>query len=300
MLDGGHQGDNRNVHATSRAVIATLAVVAAVLAAPTPAGAQDPATGPIAVVGDLGTDDAAARRVADVVARQQPSIVISTGDNVYDDADYPRRVGDYYGSWVDAGTFFPVAGNHDYDEGIEAFDSYFAYLKGLRTYTRIVGDVQYYLLDSEAALASETSRASQRAWLARWLPRSRAAWQVVVLHHPPYSSGARHGSTREVQWPFRRWGADLVLAGHEHQYERIVRDGLTYVVNGAGGRGLYPFGASAPGSRIRFDRDHGALILTASRTTLTGEFWTVDGVRVDRFVLVRGGNPVPRVDVRRP
>jgi predicted phosphodiesterase len=280
---------------------AALAVVLALFAGVPPVqAAEGPAPGSTAVIGDFGTADEAARRVADLVAREQPSWVISVGDNVYDDADYPRRVGDYYGAWVRGGTLLPVAGNHDYAEGIEAFDSYFSYLEGRRTYTRIVGRVQYYFLDSEAAVTSTADRSAQRAWLAYWMPRSKAEWQVVVLHHPPYSSGDRHGSTWKMRWPFREWGADLVLAGHEHNYERVVRDGLTYVVNGSGGRDLYPFGTTVPGSRVRFDADHGAVFLTATRATLTGEFWSVQGTRVDRFVLRRAGNPLPAAGVSRP
>ena len=107
----------------------------------------------------------------------------------------------------------------------------------------------------------------------------------MVLHHPPYSSGDRHGSTPEFQWPFAEWGADLVLSGHDHVYERIVADGATYVVDGSGGKDLYGFDDPVAGSRARFDGDFGALFLTASDRTLAGEFWSAGGVRVDRFVL---------------
>ena len=103
---------------------------------------------------------------------------------------------------------------------------------------------------------------------------------MVVLHHPPYSSGDVHGSTPEFQWPFAEWGADLVLACHDHVYERIVADGMTYVVDGSGGKDLYGFDDPVAGSRVRFDSDFGALFLTASDRTLSGEFWSAACVRV--------------------
>lgn len=268
----------------------TVTIVAAGLlaaTASTASGVEGPPPRSIAVIGDFGSGDAAEARVAALVERASPVSVVTTGDNVYDSADYTRLVGDYYGAWVDRRRFLPALGNHDYAEGIEAYADYFDYLRDLRHYTRVLGDVQFFFLDSESALTSPSARASQRAWLARWLPRSTTPWQVVVLHHPPHSSGSVHGSTPDLQWPYRAWGADLVLSGHEHQYERIVRDGLTYVVNGAGGKDLYPFGKALTGSRVRYADGHGALFLSATPVTLTGEFWTTDGRRIDRFALRR-------------
>ena len=145
--------------------------------------------------------------------------------------------------------------------------------------------MRFFVLDSTTALASPESMARQRAWLKRSLRASPARWKVVVLHHPPYSSGEVHGSTPEFQWPFGEWGADLVLSGHEHNYERISTGGTTYVVDGAGGKDLYDLSDPVAGSRARFDDGFGALFLWAGDRTLTGEFWSVGGVRVDRFVL---------------
>ena len=55
------------------------------------------------------------------------------------------------------------------------------------------------------------------------LAASTAPWKIVYMHHPPYSS-SQHGSTPGMQWPFENWGASLVLTGHDHTYERILRD----------------------------------------------------------------------------
>jgi tartrate-resistant acid phosphatase type 5 len=244
-----------------------------------------PATGGIAVIGDFGAGTDPEAQVAGLVARARPVAVVTVGDNVYTDGGYQALVGNYYGPWIASRTFWPAAGNHDYAEGIDAFDAYFGYLGGHRYYSVSRKGIQFLVLDSTAALDSRREMARQRQWLQAQLRSSSAAWQVVVLHHPPYSSGSVHGSTTQLRWPFWAWGADLVLAGHEHQYERLQVGRTAYVVDGAGGKDLYPFGTPLPGSRSRFDAGYGALFLSATPRQLTGEFWTSGGRLVDRFAI---------------
>lgn len=268
--------------------IALLTAALLLLSGPPAVVAADgPAPGATAVIGDFGTGGSDEAAVAALVAKARPTAIVTTGDNVYGSDAYPNLVGRFYGPWIERERFFPALGNHDYAEGVEAYSTYFDYLGDLRAYTTLIGPVQYFVLDSEALLGSDRERQAQRSWLARSLPRSHSAWQVVVLHHPPYSSGSVHGSTEALRWPFRAWGADLVLSGHEHQYERIVRGGLTYIVNGSGGKDLYPFGTALAGSRVRYADGYGAVFLSATSTALTGEFWTADGRRIDRFALTR-------------
>ena len=83
---------------------------------------------------------------------------------------------------------------------------------------------------------------------------STAPWQIVYMHHPPYTS-SRRGSVETMQWPYKAWGADAVLAGHDHLYERLLVGNLLYLVNGAGGRALDRF-ADTPlrGSRVQLQR----------------------------------------------
>ena len=123
--------------------------------------------------------------------------------------------------------------------------------------------------------------------MRRTLSLTSPLWQVVVLHHPPYSSGSEHGPSPEFRWPYRDWGADLVLSGHEHAYERLTEAGLTYVIDGLGGQDRYGFGPPQPGSLVRYSSDSGALFLTATTDRLTGEFWSAAGHRVDAFAVRR-------------
>jgi 3',5'-cyclic AMP phosphodiesterase CpdA len=101
-----------------------------------------------------------------------------------------------------------------------------------RWYERRFGPVQLLALDSTRAGDRE-----QGAWLERTLAGSDAAFRVVALHHPPYSAGW-HGSSRDVRRAFGpafvRHGVDVVLAGHEHDYQRSKPiNGTVYIVSGA-------------------------------------------------------------------
>ena len=112
-----------------------------------------------------------------------------------------------------------------------------------RWYSFDWGDVHFVALDTE--------RLSERQaiWLEEDLLANELPWVVAYLHAPPYSSG-EHGSdlaARELFTPlFETYGVQLVLAGHEHNYERTKPiSGVTYVVTGGGGRSSRAVGTSS-------------------------------------------------------
>ena len=158
-------------------------------------------------------------------------------------------------------------GNHDYSDATPApgtFTGYFT-LPGSgitssnssgneRYYDFVRGQVHFFVLNSNTAEPNGTSSSSVQAhWLQAQLAASTSAWNIVLFHHPPYSSDTTHGSTTYMQWPFAQWGADAVMSGHAHDYERIVRDGIVYFVNGLGGASRYNFGTPVTGSAFRYN-----------------------------------------------
>ena len=83
-------------------------------------------------------------------------------------------------------------------------------------------------------------------------------------------------------------GVTAVFAGHEHFYERLQRDGVTYITNGLGGRRrIYAFSDPLPESAARFNRDYGALLVTADGGCLNTSYYTRSGTLVDSHTLVR-------------
>ena len=250
-----------------------------------------------AVIGDYGQAGPAAEAVARLVHSWNPDFIVTTGDN-----NYPRgeartidaNIGQYYhmfmapyrgryGPGADRNRFFPVLGNHDWAAaGARPYLEYFNLPGNERYYDVRWGPVHLFFVDSDPHEPDGiTANSRQARWLRTRLGASDAPWRLVVMHHPPYSSGP-HGSTPALQWPFAAWGVTAVLAGHDHVYERIERDGVLYFVNGLGGHpARYPFRAPVPGSRVRYRDQHGAMRVEADACHITFEFIAVDGRRID-------------------
>jgi hypothetical protein len=254
-----------------------------------------------AVIGDYGMEGEPAAAVAGLVASWAPDFVVTTGDNNYPDglaATLDRNVGQYYGGFIapyrggfgpgaTENRFWPVLGNHDWSSGFpDPYLSYFALPGNGRYYSVERGPVALFALDSMPGEPDGIDAGStQGAWLQAALAASAAPWKIVVLHHSPYSSG-HHGSAEWMRWPFAAWGARLVLGGHDHTYERVERDGLTYVVNGLGGGARYARGFSGlEGSQVFFNADHGAMLIEADAGALRARFATRAVEVIDDFTL---------------
>ncbi len=262
---------------------------------PAPATPTAPAPTPLpavrfAIIGDFGLAGPAEQAVADLVHAWQPDFIVTVGDNNYPDGTHDTvqaNVLRYYGEDIRAGRFFPALGNHDWRQGIDSFLHDLRPPDQRRYYDFVRGAVHIFVLDSDYREPDGIAADSRQAlWLHDGLKASTAAWNVVILHHPPYSSG-KHGSQELLQWPFARWGADAVIAGHDHDYERILRDGIVYFVNGLGGiPGPYYFrDPPVEGSVVRYRENYGALRVTATAQRLTFEFVNIDGDIVDTYTL---------------
>jgi len=142
---------------------------------------------------------------------------------------------------------YPIAGNHDYatDAAQPLRQAFVLPTNGNqeRWYSFDRGTVHFVGLDTERI------GAEQAAWLENDLAANQLPWTIVFGHRPPFSSG-EHGGDGDYRRYFvpiiEEHHVDLVLSGHDHDYERFVpRNGVVYVVSGGGGRGTRPVGASA-------------------------------------------------------
>jgi tartrate-resistant acid phosphatase type 5 len=249
-----------------------------------------------AVIGDYGADSPGEAAVAAMVKRWQPDFLITLGDNNYpagESATIDRNIGQFYAEFIGnyrgrfgpgsaQNRFFPSLGNHDWLAGPTAYLEYFTLPGNERYYDVDLGLVHLYALDSDVREPDGISPDSrQAAWLKERLAGSKACYDVVYFHHPAYST-ADHGPTLELRWPFRKWGAEVVFAGHDHTYERFDVDGIPYFVNGLGGASKYGFPtAPTPETRFRYNEDFGAMRVTATRTEIAYEFFTIDGKKRD-------------------
>lgn len=286
---------------------------------------SDSADHVFAVIGDFGDtltldEEPDTLLVADLIKSWDPARIFTVGDNDYSDAEFagdpvPARytglemgvgqffhsyIGDYKGS-AGAGAagenrFFPIPGDHDYgddcdDPRLEPYLEYFTLPVGAvdETYYEFrEGSVHFFAIDSVRDCHQDDGAKlnAQMNWLQTSSAASDAPFKVVLVHHPPFSSGANHGSAEYMRWDYAGWDVDLVIAGDDHIYERIERDGVTYLVNGVGGVELHSF-ASSPveGSVKRYDSEFGAVRMDAFPTRLVVSFVTIDGATQDQFTL---------------
>lgn len=274
-----------------------------------PFGPSDPAE-PVrfAVVGDYGAAGPAEARVAALVKGWKPDFILTAGDNNYPSGSaetIDANIGQYfrqficpykgrYGAGSSSNRFFPVLGNHDwYTEGATPYLDYFELPGNERYYDVSWGPVQIFALDSDPHEPDGvTAQSAQGQWLKKALGASKARWKIVAMHHAPYSSGP-HSSTVYMQWPYKQWGADLIVAGHDHTYERFEIDGLPYVVSGLGGASIYPVSQAAPGSQILYNSDYGAGLVEATASELSFRFFGANGAGLDELRLPRVAPAVP-------
>jgi len=176
-------------------------------------------------------------------------LIIHTGDLAYDNGtigQFDTNVFKVYADLFRNIPFFPAAGNHEYNTaGAAPFHSVFA-LPQTSTdrlwYSYDWGFVHFAVLDTEADYVTQV------AWLAQDLASTSMPWKIVYLHRPPYSSG-EHGSDTglrtKLQPILETYHVQLVLAGHDHDYERMKpQNGTAFVVTGGGGIGTRGVGVS--------------------------------------------------------
>jgi predicted phosphodiesterase len=189
-----------------------------------------------AVIGDTGTGGRQqyeiAAKLIEARKRFPFDFVVMLGDNMYggeSPADFVKKFEAPYKPLLDAGVkFYAALGNHD--EPAQRYYKPFN-MEGKRFYTVRKGDVEFFVLDSTYMSPAQVE------WLKIALEKSDAKWKIPYMHHPIYSSGEKHGSELDlralIEPLFVQYGVDVVLAGHEHFYERVrPQKGIVYITEG--------------------------------------------------------------------
>lgn len=274
--------------------------------------------------GDSGTGSAEQRALAQVMAADQFDLVMPLGDIVYGNSSgigaathtgYQAWFFDIYRDILRAKPLFPTIGNHDnaVDNGRAYRDVYVLAEAGAsatypdhaeRYYSFDYGRVHFVSLDTETAFLETARRQVQVDWLKADLASTTQEWKVVYFHRPPYSTGFEHGSDltiRAVFAPiFEQNGVQLVLSGHDHDYERTLpmktstdpsATPVTYIVSGGGGAPTYTV---SPAGFTAFARSaHHYVRGEATECQLTVQPIGLDGAPFDTFTLDRCAAPAP-------
>jgi hypothetical protein len=250
-----------------------------------------PAMSPVTLMGagDIAAHRDAATATGDLIRAGDPDAVFTTGDNAYPDgtpSDYAEKYDPTWGSFRDQ--THPAPGNHDYlTEGAAGYVGYF----GAEKVTNDVDGGLYYAWDAgngwrAYALNSEISATgAQLSWLQDDLAAHAGQRYIMYVHRPRFTSGAEHDPDDDIcpLWDAlaATGGLEIVLAGHNHQYERFApmdcagrasADGARSFVIGSGGASLYDFAETQPGSEFRNNSDFGVLRLELYETSYEWEF----------------------------
>jgi hypothetical protein len=255
---------------------ATSAATGVVQAAP----ASDPV---IAGAGDIAGGGSGDDATANLLGAINPDVVFTAGDNAYDSGTSSEFASRYDPSW---GRFKaktrPAPGNHDYrTSGASGYFGYFgaaAGTPGKGYYSYDVGAWHIIAVNSSGESACGAipcgAGSAQEQWLRADLAAHPAACTLAYWHHPLFSSGP-HGNNTQMQAIWQAlydFGADVVISGHDHDYERFAPQtpsgaadnarGIREFIVGTGGASHYSFSGIKPNSQVRNQDTFGVLELT--------------------------------------
>lgn len=220
----------------------------------------------VAVLGDLGCGCDTQYSVIDVIKDSAPDLVLTTGDNAYFSGTPFEVLQNYFvpmASLMNHVPVYPSLGNHDVwtENGKPLLQSVYLPVNEAdgseRFYSFDRGNCLFIALDTNQDISNVSI---QYEWLEDQLQHTTADWIICYFHHPMYSD-SNHGDAPLLQFYltplFEDYGVDVVLAGHDHSYQRsyplragtaidghmepgyLDPGGPVYVVTGGGGAVLY-------------------------------------------------------------
>lgn len=242
-------------------------------------------------IGDTGTGTEKQRQLADLMTQYKQvypfEFVLMMGDNMYggeSPADFKNKFENIYKKLLDSNVkFYATLGNHD--ESNQRFYEYFN-MNGEEYYVFKKGNVSFYSLNSNYM------DKRQIKWIEEQLAADTSEWKICFFHHPPYSSGGKHGSEEElrkvIEPIFLKYGVSAVFAGHEHFYERIKpQKGIYYFISGAGGKLREgDVKKNSPLTEKAFDKDMSFMLLEIAGDEMHFQVISRTGETVDSGVIV--------------
>ena len=294
--------DGTNASARATATIRTQACPTPSTGDPVIAAAGDIACDPASSSfnGGLGTSGSCRERyTSDQLVNAGLAAVLTLGDNQYEVGSLAQYQGSYNLSWGRVKSITrPAVGNHEYlTAGATGYFQYFGAAAGDPAkgyYSYDIGAWHLIALNSNCSPAGGCGIGSpQERWLQADLAAHQTRCTLAYWHHPRWSSG-QHGSMTAYDGFWRTLhtaGADIVLNGHDHVYERFgpqdpggqadAARGIREFVVGTGGKNHTSFVSVQPNSEFRNSTDYGVIKLTLHSASYDWAFVSDRGVTLD-------------------
>lgn len=176
------------------------------------------------------------KNIWDLMTEETPDIILGAGNHAWDAGDEAdvQQIVNLFGK--NSSKVFLSAGSKDLDTN--AGKAFFGIRATPRMYVKNLGNTDFFMLNSGINSAGalveslgNTSDSQQAKWLQEQLSKSQARFKIVVFNHPPYAEDSvDYPGFAALRWPFKFWGADMVVCGHSKVYQRFAIDNIPYVV----------------------------------------------------------------------
>jgi hypothetical protein len=248
------------------------------------------------VFGDTRSRHDMHRKVVEaIVKRGIPDFVLHTGDLVSDGSDsglWPIFF-DIERQLLRSAAFYPALGNHERNS--REFYDYFQV--GPPYYSFNWGNAHFSVINSDLGNAASSPSAREAFWTeqTRWLDEDlgknqKADFRFVIAHHPPFSAvTSRQGGNPHMTALVPLFEKHKVTAGffgHDHNYQRHVKNGIQYIITGGGGAPLYDVGKPDPEiTKLVMSTEHFVSV-------------SVDGKTAKVEVLALDGSPIENIEMK--
>jgi len=245
-----------------------------------------------AVIGDTQTYHKPHQAVIAQVLEVEPDWFIHLGD-MNEHGESAGQLDDFFGCEAPlqaTAPCFATIGNHQRDHA--NYYNAFHLPGNEHWYGFSYGNARFVCLEGDNyPEGTPLYTPEELAWLEGELAANTSPWLFVFQHHPLFSSAEEETVEKEfrkaLQPLLERYGVDVFLSGHKHNYERLGVNGITYIVSGGGGGRLTAFGSPEPASQ-KAALVHHFVLFEVDGDHLTGTAIDVEGNAIDRFELTAG------------
>lgn len=240
----------------------------------------------LAVYGDSRSNHEIHAKMEELIIARRPQAVFHTGDMVESGRSKNdwEKFKEITKGLRQSASFYAVLGNHE-EGGEKTFVDLFLYPGNGRWYRADLHGVRFLILDYISPLQKGSE---QFKWLEAQLnsPMGANRFTAIVVHKPLISSGKHWDegwkAAKDLERLLLKHKVALYLAGHDHNYERLEKDGIVYIVAGGGGAVLRSLGSKSKYSKL-FSEINNYVLLSVCGGTLKGEAFDINDKSLDSF-----------------